>query len=178
MSCLCSIDWASLLSWNSACSSFLYALAVLLFLLGIMGCALPYPGHVVLLGGCVAYTYAKGGPSPELWVWGALSLLALLGSFTDTLLSMVGAKRFGCGSAAIWCSALGMLLGSIFFFPLGLLIGPFLGAFLCELTYARKSLHASVKSGVGALIGAVLGTLAKFVVALVMLALFFLSSGS
>ena len=171
---LCTIDWASLFSWDSVSGSLLYVLAILLFLLGILGCALPYPGHAVLLGGCVAYACAQGAPYPAWWLWGTLGLLALLGSFTDTLLSMVGAKRYGCGAAAIWCSALGMIVGGIFFFPIGLLIGPLLGAFLCELTFARKSLKASIKSGTGALLGAIWGTLAKFVVALLMLLLFFI----
>ncbi len=171
---LSSIDWAGLFSWDSVTGSLLYTLAFVLFLLGVLGCALPYPGHLVLLGGCVVYAWAAGEPYPPVWLWTVLGILTLVGSFTDTLLAMVGAKRYGCGSAALWCSALGMAIGGIFFFPIGLFIGPFLGAFLCEWGYARKSLSLSVKSGTGALIGALLGTLAKFVLAACMLLLFFL----
>ncbi len=174
MPVLCTIDWSSVFSWDFVGGSVLYMLAVALFLLGIIGCALPYPGHAVLLVGCILFSCARGAPYPGWWLWVILGILALLGSFTDTLLAMLGARRFGCGSASIWCSALGMAIGGIFFFPVGLLAGPFLGAFLCELVYARRPLVDCAKSGTGALIGAILGTLAKFVVAAIMLLLFFL----
>ena len=104
---LSSIDWAGLFSWDSVTGSLLYTLAFVLFLLGVLGCALPYPGHLVLLGGCVVYAWAAGEPYPPVWLWTVLGILTLVGSFTDTLLAMVGAKRYGCGSAALWCSALG-----------------------------------------------------------------------
>ena len=90
-------------------------------------------------------------------------------------MAMVGARRFGSSSAAILCSGLGMIIGGILFFPIGLLLGPFLGALVCELVYARKTMQASVKSGLGALIGAILGIMAKFAVGGVMLGIFFCS---
>ncbi len=173
MMILASIDWSLLFSWSSLTSSVLYLLAVVCFLLGILGCALPYPGHAVLLGGCILFAWAGEGNNAPVWVWIVESLLAVLGSFTDNLFALAGAKRFGCGSHALWCSALGMILGGLFFFPLGLLIGPFLGAFLCEWLYVRKDLPSSVRSGTGALLGALLGIAAKFVVAASMLVLFF-----
>ena len=173
MPLICAIDWSGVLSWDSVSGSLLYALAVVLFLLGFLGCALPYPGHLVLLGGCVAWTFAREAPMPGWGVWTMLVLLALLGSFTDNLMAMVGARRFGSSSAAIWCSGLGMIIGGIFLFPVGLLLGPFLGALICELAYARKTMKDSVKSGLGALIGAISGILAKFVVGAIMLGIFF-----
>ena len=172
---ICTIDWSSILSWDSVTGSLLYALAMILFVLGFLGCALPYPGHLVLLGGCVAWAFAREAPMPGWGIWTPLVLLALLGSFTDNLMAMVGARRFGSSSAAILCSGLGMIIGGILFFPIGLLLGPFLGALFCELVYARKTMQASVKSGLGALIGAILGIMAKFAVGGVMLGIFFCS---
>ncbi len=168
-----SFDWSSLFNPEYLTSGVLYLLAVVCFLAGILGCALPYPGHAVLLLGCILFAWAGKGSTIPAWVWVVESLLAVLGSFTDNLFALVGAKRFGCGSSALWCSALGMFLGGIFFFPIGLLVGPFLGAFLCEWVYVRKDLTSSLKSGTGALVGALLGIIAKFVVAAGMLILFF-----
>lgn len=173
MSLICAIDWSSIFSWDSVSGSLLYALAVILFLLGFLGCALPYPGHLVLLGGCVAWAFAQEAPMPGWGIWTLLVLLALLGSFTDNLMAMVGARRFGSSSAAILCSGLGMIIGGIFLFPFGLVLGPFLGALVCELAYARKTMKDSIISGLGALIGAIFGIFAKFVVGAIMLVIFF-----
>lgn len=160
-------DWGgSLLGWLQ------YALAVGLFAAGALGCVLPYPGTLVALGGCICWAIARGVPYPAAWVWVVLGLLALLGCFTDSIFALLGAKRFGCSRAAFWCSALGLFIGA-FFFPFGLLLGPFLGAFLGELLLAQRSVGESTKSGAGALLGALLGMGAKFVVLGVMLLLFF-----
>lgn len=159
--------------WGDALPWLLYALALLLMVVGVVGCVMPYPGHLFLLGGCVLWAYTSGEPYPSALLWVALALLAVLGCFLDTIFSLVGAKKFGCSRAAFWCSAVGALVG-LFFFPLGLFIGPFLGAVIGELWLEGRSLKESLKSGAGALIGALVGMAAKFVVAGVMLFLFFI----
>ena len=159
--------------WCSSALGWLqYALAVGLFAAGALGCVLPYPGTLVALGGCICWAIARGEPYPSVWLWVVLGLLAVLGCFTDSIFSLLGAKRFGCTRAAFWCSALGLFVGA-FFFPFGLLLGPFLGAFLGELLLARRSVEASTKSGAGALLGALLGMGAKFEVLGAMLLIFF-----
>lgn len=150
----------------------LYGVAMLLFAAGALGCVLPYPGTLVALGGCVCWAVARGEPYPAAWVWVALAALGVLGCFTDSLFALLGAKRFGCSRAAFWCSALGLFVGA-FFFPFGLLLGPFLGAFLGELLLTQRSVGDSAKSGAGALLGALLGMGAKFVVLGLMLLVFF-----
>lgn len=149
-----------------------YALAVLLFVLGAVGCVLPYPGTLVTLGGCIVWALSRGEPYPSVWLWVALAALAVFGSFVDTVFSMLGAKHFGCSRSAFWCSALGMIIGA-FFFPLGLLVGPFLGAFLGEWLLANRSVEDSAKSGAGALLGVLMGVGAKYVIFWLMLLLFF-----
>ena len=68
----------------------------------------------------------------------------------------------------------GAILGSLaglFFGPIGLLLGPVLGAVIAEWIYCRR-LRASLKSGVGTVLGMLLGAVAKFGLALVMIGLF------
>lgn len=164
------VDWwglhAGALAWLG------YALAVALFAAGALGCVLPYPGTLVALGGCVVWAMARGEPFPAVWVWVALVALGVLGCFTDTIFSLLGAKRFGCSRAAFWCSAVGLFVGA-FFFPVGILVGPFLGAFLGEFLLAERSVEESARSGAGALLGALLGMGAKFVALGLMLLIFF-----
>ena len=153
-------------------SLLLYALAVILFMAGLLGCVLPYPGTMIVLGGCVAWAVAQGAPYPGYGLWALLAVLALVGCFTDTIFSLMGAKRFGSSRAAVWCSALGLFIGA-FFFPLGLILGPFLGAFLAEMLLVQRNLGDSAKSGAGALLGALAGMAVKFLIAGGILLIFF-----
>ena len=156
---------------GAAVSWLLYGVAILLFAAGALGCVLPYPGTLVALGGCACWAVARGEPG-SAWMWVALAALGLLGCFTDSIFALLGAKRFGCSRAAFWCSALGLLVGA-FFFPYGILLGPFAGAFLGELLLAQRSVGESARAGTGALLGALLGMAAKFVTLGLMLSIFF-----
>lgn len=166
--------WGLLPAWGDVLGWLLYALALVLFVAGVLGCVLPYPGTLLVLGGCVVWVWAGGGAGacPGAGLWALLGVLALLGCFTDSIFSLLGAKRFGCSRAAFWCSAVGLFVGA-FFFPIGLILGPFLGAFLGELALARRGVDASARSGVGAVLGALAGMGAKFVIAGLILLLFF-----
>ena len=159
-----------------AASGILYAAACVLYVLGILGCVLPYPGHPVIIAGCALWAWAGGEPYPSLWLWIVLSLLAVVGTFADNICALLGARRYGCSRAALWCSIIGIIAGVIFFFPIGLLAGPFLGAFLGELLITRRSVGASARSGLGALLGTLIGMLVKFIIAAAMLIIFALAT--
>lgn len=174
MSMLPLAEWMSLpVVWDAALSGLLYAAALVLIVVGIMGCVLPYPGHLVIWGGCALWAYSHGEPYPSVWLWVLLALLALLGCVADNLCSLVGAKRFGCSRAAMWCSVAGMIVG-LFFPPIGLFAGPFIGAFVGELLLSNRSWGASAKSSVGVLVGILCGMGVKFLIAGGMLLLFML----
>ena len=161
--------------WESLVAFLLYAAAILLFAVGIVGCVLPYPGHIVIVGACALWAAVAGAPYPSAALWVILGLLALFGSFADNIFALLGAKRFGCSRAAFWCSLVGVIVG-LFFFPLGLFLGPFLGAFLGELVFSKRSVEASARSGLGALLGTLAGMCVKFIIAGIMIILFFWAS--
>ena len=166
---LATFEWLALPDWGSM---LLYAAACLLFIVGIIGCILPYPGHAIIICACALWAYTRGEPYPGVGTWVTLALLALPGSFADNICALLGAKRYGCSRAAIWCSMLGIIVG-LFFFPIGLLLGPFCGAFLGELVFAKRNLQDSTRSGFGALLGTLAGTLVKFIIAGLMILIFF-----
>lgn len=153
----------------------LYLASFVLALVGVAGCLLPYPGHLVLLLACGVAAVAKGEPYPSWTLWVVLALLALLGTFVDNIATLLGAKKFGCSRAACWWGMGGLVIGSFFFFPFGMIIGPFLGAFAAEILLARRSLGDSTRSGVGALMGLLSGILCKFLLAGLMMLLFLLA---
>ena len=75
----------------------------------------------------------------SLLVWGVVLLfLVLLDNFGSTwLTNKVGGSKWGTRGCFI-----GMLIGMFFFPPLGLIVGPFIGAFLGELISNSTTGHA------------------------------------
>ncbi len=81
----------------------------------------------------------------------AFGAATIVVSILDYVIPMVGAKRFNCSKFGVWGAAIGTIVG-LFFFPLGLVLGPFLGAFIVELI-VKKSVADAALGGIGALLG-------------------------
>ena len=143
----------------------------LLLVIGLAGSLVPViPGTALILGGVALHSVATGfdpiGPW-RLLAFGALGALALA---LDYVAGAAGVKRFGGSGWATAGALLGAVVG-IFLGPLGLVLGPVAGAVLFEWLYCRR-LRDSVRSGMGTLFGLLLGAVAKFGLAVVMVSLF------
>ena len=117
----------------------LWLLAAVLVLAGLLGLILPaLPGAPLLFAGLLVaawvedFSYVGGG---TLAVLGALALLTYA---VDFAASALGAKRFGASNRAIVGAAIGALVGIFFGLP-GILLGPFVGAVLGELSEPARS---------------------------------------
>lgn len=115
-----------------------------------------------------------------------LGVLALMGEVLETMASMLGAGKSGSSRRGMILSVLGALIGSVFGFSVGNLVvpivggvfgivllsgvGALLGALLGE-TWKGRSWQESLSIGKGAMVGRILGSLAKSFVAAVMLTL-------
>jgi uncharacterized protein YqgC (DUF456 family) len=143
----------------------------LFFLAGLAGAVLPFlPGPLLIFIGAFIYAAAT-----EFTVIG-LGRLVVLGVLTGVgwalghFASVLGARRYGGSKWAV----LGAIIGAIFgvvMGPLGLVIGPAAGAVVFELA-ATRDLDRSVRGGVGAIIGVVVGAIAQVSIAAMMIALF------
>ncbi len=126
--------------------------ASLLFLAGLVGTILPVlPGVALIWAGMLVYGLIAGFEELSVSFFVIQALLALLVTAVDYLFSAMGSRYFGGSRAALWGAAGGLLVG-LFFFPIGLLIGPFLGAAVAELLYKGKADQA-FRSGLGASLG-------------------------
>lgn len=151
--------------------SLYYALAIILVLVGMAGVILPaLPGLPLVFAGMLLAAWA--GDFQQLgWLpLVLLGLLTLLSVAVDFFATLVGAKRVGASRKALWGAVLGTFAG-IFFGPIGLFAGPFVGALLGELWHGRE-LGQATKVGLGTWLGIVLGTVLKLGLAFAMLGLF------
>ena len=138
----------------------LMVLGSILLLVGFIGCVVP-----VLPGVACAYaalwtlyptTYAL--PTERLLVGGIGAAVVII---LDYFVPALGAKKFNCSKWGIFGCMVGTIVG-IFFAPLGIILGPFLGAVAGEIV-AGKNASAALRGGFGALLGFIAGVLLKFV---------------
>ena len=147
-----------------------------LLIAGMVGCVLPIlPGHLILFIAAVAHRLMLGaeGSGLQWWSFVILGVLMAISQAFETFSGAAGTKWFG---GTRW-GALGALFGGIvgmFFMPFGLLVGPLLGAFICEIAFARKETRTAVISGVGSMVGTLAGMGVKMIIGVVMIVWFFL----
>jgi uncharacterized protein len=148
-----------------------FSLALLVMCIGLLGTILPMiPGSPIVLAAAILHRLYFGPNGANIWVLVLLGLLVLLSMGLEYLATSVGAKRLG-GS---WKGMLGAVIGGIvgLFFNLpGVLLGPFIGAFLFELIGDYEYKRA-LRAGAGATLGLLIGAVGKFSVCVVMIALF------
>jgi len=121
---------------------------------GLLGCILPVIpgpplGYIGLL--FLHFTKAIQFDSKDLLLW---AFIAVLVTVADNVLPIWTTKKFGGSKAGVWGSTIGLILG-LFFAPVGILLGPFLGAVLGEML--NNNNDKALKAGIGAFMGFVFG---------------------
>jgi uncharacterized protein len=142
-------------------------LAFVLMAVGLVGTVVPaLPGIVLVFGATLLYALATGFARVgvgHVVAFAALTALALLLGFAAHAL---GARAFGATRWGVIGAAVGVLVGLLVAGPVGLILGPLLGAVALE-ALSGQPLRQAWRSGVGALVGFLLGTAAELTLALV-----------
>ena len=139
-------------------------LAVICGIVGIIGSVVPViPGIILSYAGLVCAFFRDGSDiaPATMWIW--LAAVAVV-SAIDYILPAYMTKVFGGSRAATIGATLGLIVG-IFFTPIGMIAGTFLGAIIGELLHNSEDLFAALKAGIGAFFSFVVGTGIKLVVA-------------
>ena len=123
----------------------LICLAGFFILLGIVGSFLPIiPGPMTSWIGLFTLSFVSYVSISTSFLVISFSI-ALLIFLLDIFIPIIGAKKFGGGRGSTYGASLGLLVGILFLGPFGLLIGPFLGAFLGELIVNKKMMAITQK---------------------------------
>ena len=148
------------------------ALAIIAFLFlltGILGSIIPVvPGPSMSFIALLLLQWSGYGnfSTTFLCVWGIITLAVTIG---DYFFPALMTRKFGGSRSAAIGSVVGLLIGILFFPPVGLIIGSFIGALVGELLHNRSDNDKALKVAFGAFLAFILGTGAKLIISSMML---------
>ena len=148
-------------------------LAVVMGIIGILGSVLPVlPGPPISYAGMLLL-YQWGGEHIREDITGTVMVEILIVTIAVVILDYIVPSYFtkitGGSKSAARASMVGMIIGIIFFPPLGMIVGAFVGALLAEMIVEGKQLSHSLKSAMGSFLGFLAGTGLKLIACGVMM---------
>jgi uncharacterized protein YqgC (DUF456 family) len=151
-----------------------WSLTICLLIVGLVGSVVPFlPGPVLIFIAGVVHTLLLPEAGMSVWGFVALTLGVGLSYVVDFASGAVGARWFGASRWGIAGVFVGGIVG-MFFGPVGWVLGPLIGGVGFELIFAKKRLQPAAKSAWGSLLGTGVGLVLRLIVAVGMVAVFFL----
>jgi len=145
---------------------FLLIVAILLMILGIIGCLAPIlPGPPLSFLGLVAIHFTRfADVSNKLFI--IMGCIAVVVTVLDYIVPIWGTKHFGGSKYGARGATVGLIIG-LFLGPAGIIIGPFIGAFVGELIF-KDDIRYALKAGFGSLLGFMTGVGLKLAASFIM----------
>ena len=149
-------------------------IAVIAGVIGVAGSILPgLPGTPISwVGMLILYIWGTGANAAgepmaltTLIVWGVVVLVV---SVIDYVVPMYFTKLTGGSKYAERGAMIGLVAG-IILTPVGMILGSFLGAFLAEIYWGKKTGEEALKAAVGSFLGFITGTGIKTIAACLIL---------
>ncbi len=146
---------------------FLIVLAAIAILAAITGCFLPIiPGPPLgYIGILLLHATDMIHLPNNVLLW--LLLATIIVQISDYFLPIWFTKKFGGSKLGMIGSVIGLIVG-LFFPPVGIIIGPIIGAIGGEYIHSRD-FNQSIKSGLGSFVGFITTTGAKLILCFVFL---------
>lgn len=142
-------------------------LGIILCIIGIIGSLLPLlPGPPIAYAGILLQLFRNPDPfdAKTYWIFAGVVVISLV---LDYLIPIWGTKKFGGTKYGAWGCTIGFL-AAFWLGPLGIIIGPFAGAFIGEMIGGQEA-HKSFKAAIGSFVGFLVGSFLKIVVCFFML---------
>jgi uncharacterized protein YqgC (DUF456 family) len=154
-------------------SMILWIIGAILTFTGLAGLLLPLvPGAPLLFLGLLLGAWAEGFRYIGVWTLLLLAGMAALTYVVEFVASFLGVKKYGGSRRAMVGAALGGVVGMFLGIP-GILLGPFVGAVIGELSLQRGLDEAS-RAGFGTVIGLAIGVAGKLAIGIAMIGIFLL----
>lgn len=154
----------------------IFFLFLLVSIFGLISHVFGLPGNFIILGASILLAWYGGFHDISVTVLIVLIALALVGELIEFVLGIYGAKKYKSSNKAIVGSIVfgiaGAVLGLPFFLGIGAVIGAFIGAFVGAFIvdlFIQKNVDSAVKSGWGAFLGRVGGSISKAALGMAMI---------
>ena len=85
-----------------------------------------------------------------------MAAITIFVTVLDYIVPVAGARKYGASKLGVWGSVIGMIIGLVFFPPLGIFVGAFVGAVLGEFITGKKGSEA-LRAGWGVFVGTMVG---------------------
>lgn len=152
-------------------NTLLVILGALSLLIGLIGCIAPViPGPPIGYAGIILLQCTEKHPfSTAFMIVMALFVIAV--TVLDYVIPAWGTKKFGGSKAGSWGCIIGTFAGLFVLPPWGIVLMPFIGAFIGELLN-NSTTDKALKAAFGSLLGFLGGVLCKSLVCIAMIVAF------
>ncbi len=139
-----------------------------LIFIGLLGIFLPFlPGVPVAWAGLLLYAYHTNFLELSTTLVLIFLGITIFTMIVDLIAPIIGAKKYSASKYGILGASLGLLFGIFILGPIGILVGPFVGAMLGELLIGKTE-KESMRAAFGTFLGFLAGTVIKLVAVLSM----------
>lgn len=150
-----------------------WTISLALMGLGLVGAIFPVlPDSLFILAGAFLQHFTvRSAHTVGWWTLGILTALCVLAHVVDFTAGAMGARKFGATKWGAFGGFVGAIVG-LFFFPIGLFLGPVLGALCAEVILAGRMLGPAARVGWGTFLGTTAGMLGKIFIDFTMVGIF------
>lgn len=148
----------------------MFIAGIFCIIVGFVGIALPaLPGILLVLVGCILIAWDGGFQQVGLLPLVSITLIALISQVAELFTTKYGVEKVGASKRAVFGALAGLVVG-FFFAPIGIVLGPFLGAMLGEYSVGGD-INQATKAGLGAWLGLFASIVIKYILAFAMVAI-------
>ncbi|HEX6593191.1 MAG TPA: DUF456 family protein [Bacillota bacterium] len=153
----------------------IWTIIISLFLLSFVGLIFPIiPSSLFLWGGFLLYYFLVESGTLGSFFWITMVALTVILFSADIFANSYFVKQYGGSKWGERGAALAVIVGSLIAPPFGIIFLPFAVVFLIEMMQ-KRTFEKATRAAIGSLFGFLSGTVAKFIIQLTMIILFFIA---
>ncbi|MDD3280785.1 MAG: DUF456 domain-containing protein [Bacteroidales bacterium] len=149
----------------------LIIIGTVLLITGLIGSVIPVlPGPPIAYGALLLLQFTEKQPFSVFFLV-LMGVVVAIITVLDYIIPAIGTKKFGGSKYGTWGCMIGTIIGLFVFPPLGIIIMPFVGAFIGEILN-NKNFETALKAAFGSFLGFLSGTFLKLVFSLLIIVVY------